>query len=285
VIRTRVRGLLRLFRFELPFSAGVCVVLGEILALGRIPAIREMGLGFLSFFFISATALILNDYFDYETDKVNAPQRPLPSGMVTKRDVVLLSTVVALLGFIAGYMIGVDALLVVFLVWVVGVLYNWRFKQTGFLGNLFVSFSVGMTFIFGGITVGHPHDKVVLWFGVIAMLIDLGEEIAADAMDVQGDRLAGSRSLAVLLGQETALKIAGAIFVLLVMVSSVPFIFGWLDWLYLLPISMMDGVIVYSMVRLLNPRTADRRRYIRWIYLSGLAAVLMFIVIRMASDA
>jgi len=278
--RTRVLGLFRLFRFELPFSAGMCVILGELLALGKLPAAADMALGFLSFFFISATALILNDYFDLEIDKINAPERPLPSGLVSKRDVVLLSSVVALLGFVTSYMISMTALFVVFLVWVVGILYNWRVKWTGFLGNLLVSFSVGMAFIFGGIAVGNPYEKVVWWFGAIAMFIDLGEEIAADAIDIQGDQQAGSRSLAIVLGLEKALKISGMIFLFVIVISSLPFILGWLGWIYLLPISIMDGVILFSTVQLLNPQSAERRRYIRWIYLSGLVAILIFIFIR-----
>jgi geranylgeranylglycerol-phosphate geranylgeranyltransferase len=91
MFRTRILGLFRLFRFELPFTAGVCVILGELLASGELPTTTEIALGFLSIFFISATSLILNDYFDIESDKINAPERSLPAGLVTERDVVLLS--------------------------------------------------------------------------------------------------------------------------------------------------------------------------------------------------
>lgn len=281
MIQTRLIGLFRLFRFELPFTAGACVVLGEILALGSFPPASLLLLGFLSFFFISATALILNDYFDYEIDRINSPERPLPSGLVTKRDVVLLSCAVAVLGFAASFMMSTTALFVVFIVYVVGLLYNWRFKRAGFLGNLLVSFSVAMTFIFGGIAVGNPFDKVVWWFAVITMLIDLGEEIAADATDIQGDRQAGSRSLAIVWGQQKALKLSGAIFLLVVLVSSIPFVLHWLHWVYLMPIFILDGVILYSTTRLLNPRTNSHRQYIRWIYLSGLGTIVTIIVIRL----
>src|SRR5690606_9500434 len=130
----------------------------ELLAFGDIPSAKEMILGFLSVFLISATSLILNDYFDLESDQINAPARPLPSGMVTKRDVILLSCVVTILGFIAGSLLSLEALLVVILVWGVGFLYNWRFKKMGLLGNLMVSFSVGMTFIFGGVAVDRPFE-------------------------------------------------------------------------------------------------------------------------------
>ena len=280
--RSRLLGIFRLFRFELPFTAGICVILGQLLAIDQFPPISIMALGFLSIFCISATALILNDYFDIEIDRVNSPERPLPSGIVTKQDVVLLSIGVAMLGLIASYLISFTALLISLFVWMIGFLYNWRFKRSGLWGNLMVSFSVGMTFIFGGISVGVPFAKMVWFFAVIVALINVGEEIAADAMDVQGDRQAGSQSLAVVLGPERALRISAAVFMAVVGISSLPFWRDWLDWIYLLPISIMDGVILYSTAKLLNPQTADRRRYVRWIYLGGLAAILIFILIRFA---
>ena len=280
--RSRLLGIFRLFRFELPFTAGICVILGQLLAIDQFPPISIMALGFLSIFCISATALILNDYFDIEIDRVNSPERPLPSGIVTKQDVVLLSIGVAMLGLIASYLISFTALLISLFVWMIGFLYNWRFKRSGLWGNLMVSFSVGMTFIFGGISVSVPFAKMVWFFAVIVALINVGEEIAADAMDVQGDRQAGSQSLAVVLGPERALRISAAVFMAVVGISSLPFWRDWLDWIYLLPISIMDGVILYSTAKLLNPQTADRRRYVRWIYLGGLAAILIFILIRFA---
>ena len=283
--KTKIRGLFRLVRFELPFTAGVCVILGEMLALGKLPDAREMILGFLSVFFISATALILNDFFDLETDKINAPERPLPAGLVTKRDVVLFSCVVTVLGFIASSMLGFNALLVVILVWAVGFLYNWRFKRTGLPGNLMVSFSVGMTFIFGGIAVAQPFEKTVWVFGIIVFLIDLGEEIAADAMDVAGDKQAGSRSLAVLLGHEKALKISAAIFLSVIVVSLLPFLIGWIEWFYIFPIILMDIVIAYSTTKLLDSRSANRRIYIRAIYLSGMVAILILIAVKLMGSS
>ena len=280
MFRNKLSGLFRLFRFELPFAAGVCVILGELLALGKVPTIWEMALGFLSVFLISATSLILNDYFDLESDRINAPERPIPSGVVTKREVVFLSIAVTVLGFLAGGLLSFQALLVVILTWVVGFLYNWRFKKTGLPGNLMVSFSVGMTFIFGGIAVGKPFEVTVWFFGMLALLINLGEEIAADAMDVDGDRKAGSRSLPVLMGRENAIRISATLFFLVIVISILPFVLGWTEWIYALPFLFMDGMILFSTIKLLDSKRANRRMYIRWIYLSASLAILIVIVIR-----
>jgi geranylgeranylglycerol-phosphate geranylgeranyltransferase len=281
LLKTRLLGLWRLLRFELPFTAGVCVILGELLALGRFPAIPEIALGFLSIFCVSATALILNDYFDIEIDRINSPDRPLPAGLVAPRDVVIFSIIVTLLGFCTGYLISIWAFFALVFVWAVGFLYNWRFKRAGLVGNLMVSFSVGMTFVFGGIAVDRPSEGIVWFFAVWTMLINLGEEIAADAMDVEGDRKAGSRSLAVVLGQKRALRISGAIFILVVIASFLPFLLRWLEWVYLLPLLLTDAVILYSTSRLLDAKAATPRAYIRWIYLSGLCTLLIFITMRM----
>lgn len=281
MFRKKLSGFFRLFRFELPLAAGVCVILGELLALGKVPRIWEMALGFLSIFLISATSLILNDYFDLESDRINAPERPLPSGIVTKQEVVALSCLVTMLGFIAAYLLSSQALLVVILTWTVGFLYNWRFKKTGLPGNLMVSFSVGMTFIFGGIAVGKPFEVAVWFFGMLALLINLGEEIAADAMDVDGDRKAGSRSLPVLMGRENAVRISAILFLLVVVISVLPFVWGWMEWVYAFPFLFMDGMILFSTSKLLDSKLANRRMYIRWIYLSASLAILIVIVIRL----
>jgi geranylgeranylglycerol-phosphate geranylgeranyltransferase len=265
----------------LPFSAGVCVILGELLAAQAVPRAADLVLGFCSIFFISATALILNDYFDYEVDKVNAPERPLPAGLVTKRDVVILSVVVALLGMACSALISGTALAVTVVVWILGVAYNWRLKRTGLPGNLVVAVSVGMIFIFGGIVVGHPRDLVVWWFGALAMLIDLGEEIAADAMDVEGDRLGGSRSLAVVFGPRAALRASAGIFFTVVVLSVLPFPLRWLDPVYLVPMALMDVAILYPTIRLLGTRPDRPRRFIQWIYRGALGALLVFIVMRL----
>ncbi len=277
----RLSGLLRLFRFELPLAAGVCVVLGGWLALGRLPARAEAALGFFSVFCVSAAALILNDYFDLESDRINAPERPLPAGLVTERDVILLFRLVTLAGFVASALISLTALATTLAVWAVGLLYNWRFKKSGLIGNLMVSFSVGMTFIYGGLVVGKPFEVIVWFFGLLVLLINLGEEIAADAMDITGDRQTHTRSLAIRFGPERALSVSAAIFLVVIVLSCLPFLLGWLEWVYFAPLLFMDAVIAYSTWKLLDARVANRRRYIRWIYLSGSLALVVLILIHL----
>ncbi|MGD9900888.1 MAG: UbiA family prenyltransferase [Calditrichaceae bacterium] len=276
----KIKGLFRLMRFELPFSAGVCVVMGQLLALGEFASIVVTIFAFFSVFFISASILVLNDYFDVETDKINSPGRPIPSGLVTASEAFLLSIILLLLGLILSYLLGFIALLCTITLSIIGFLYNRKFKKSGLPGNLMVSFSVGMTFIFGGVSVGLPFNKMVWFFGIIAALIDLGEEIAADSMDMQGDLLIDSNSLAIKFGKQTALNISSYIFFFVVLLTSIPFIMGWFPTVYLVSILIMDMAIAYPTLRLLKSIDQEGRKYIRWIYLGATFGLLIFLLMR-----
>ncbi len=282
MVAAKIAALFPLFRFELPLSAGVCVILGEVLAVGGLPSGTQAAYGFLSFFFISATALILNDYFDIETDRVNAPSRPLPSGRVTEREAVILATAVAAAGLGFAFLVSVTVFAGTLVVWLVGFLYNWRLKRTGLWGNLAVAFSVGVTFIVGGVIVDRPFEPVVWYLAVTAFFVDLGEEIAADALDVEGDRLVGSRSLAVRWGSQRAMQIAAGVFCGVIVGTSIPFLVGWLRWIYLAPILVWDFTMAFALRHLLDHGRSNRIDDIRRIYLGGLGTMVIFIVIRLS---
>jgi len=277
--KSKFIGIIKLFRPELPISAGICVVAGELLALGALPTLNDLLLGFFSVFFISASALILNDYFDIESDRINTPHRPLPSGLVTPRDVVTLAVIVSLLGLVLAYLINYTALVIAAILWLIGFLYNWKLKLTGLFGNLLVSISVGMTFIFGGIVVGNVNG-IVIFFAILAALVDLAEEIGNDAMDLEGDKKVNSKSLAVIYGRNKVLKISIAIFYLIVAFTVFPFIFNMLSLIYIIPLLSMDVIIIYAASQLLKAETEKGRKYLRIIYLYASAIIFVIIIMR-----
>lgn len=276
----KIKGFFRLLRFELPVAAGVCVVMGQILALGNFAAISIIVLGFVSVFLISASILVLNDYFDIETDKINALERPIPSNLVTPSEALSFSLFLLIIGLLLSYLISSTALIISIILSLIGFLYNRYFKRTGLTGNLMVSFSVGMTFIYGGASVGEPFNKIVLLFSLVAALIDLGEEIAADAMDIKGDMLIDSNSIAIKYGRSIALKISGYIFFTVIVLLFIPFLFDWLSFIYLAPILVMDISIAYLSLKLIKSQKDEGRKYIRWIYLGATFGLIVFLIMR-----
>lgn len=99
----------------------------------------------------------------------------------------------------------------------------------------------------------------MVWiFGAIALAFDLAEEIAGDAMDMEGDKKRGSRSLAILHGKQAASRISGALFIVMILLSLVPIILSETSLAYILPIGLMDVAIVFLGVRLMKSTTQGR---------------------------
>ena len=277
-LHTKIRGLIQLFRPELPFAAGLCVLIGEMLVLGSFPPLRPAALGFMLGFFLSSSALIFNDYFDLEVDRINAPQRPLPAGLLTKAEVIALGIFTALVGLAAAWSLHPFVFGLSVLTWFAGFVYNWKLKAAGIWGNLTVSFSVAMTFLIGGIAVGEPYNRMAWTFGLFAFFFDLAEEIAADAMDAEGDQKRGSKSVAILRGKQTALRISALLFGIVVLVSLIPILLREASLPYILAIAFIDITIIFFVIKLLKSRsTEDGRRSIRALYLSASLGLIFFL--------
>lgn len=278
-LNRKIKGAIQLFRPELSFAAGICVIAGEIIALGSFPSIQNLLYGFICGFFISSSALILNDYFDLEVDKINAPNRPLPAGIISPSEVIALTIAATFLGLVASALISIYALIICIILWIIGVLYNWKLKATGLPGNFMVSFSVAITFILGGTVVGVPWNKIVLTFSIMAFFIDLGEEIAADAMDIEGDKKRNSKSIAIKMGRKVALSISSTLFFLVILISFIPIYFRWLGISYLFMILISDVIIFLSVLKLLRSRTSKEGHFcIKQIYRGALLGLLAFVI-------
>ena len=77
----------------------------------------------------------------------------------------ILAAVFSVVGFAVAALLSLDALIFSFLIWIVGLLYNWRYKESGLPGNMMASLSVASTFILGGIAVGGLSNglSLVIW--------------------------------------------------------------------------------------------------------------------------
>ena len=275
----KIKGLIELLRPELPFAAGISVIIGEIITLGKLPSLSELFLGFMWGFFLSGSAMILNDFFDIEVDKINAPNRPLPSGLISSNTAIVFTIIISLLGLIISFFINKAAVLLYIIFWFIGFLYNWKLKEKGLLGNLFVSSSVAVTIILGAIVVGNPWNKAVLIFSLMLFVFDLGEEIAADTMDIEGDKKRNIKSIAILIGRQKALNISFLLFMIYIILSFIPVILNLFGISYLIIISLTNSMILIWGIKLIKSSTIKEGRiYVRRLYLSGLLGFLLIII-------
>src|SRR2546425_13005406 len=70
---------------------GLGVVIGEAIGLGKLPRLPEAVFGFLTASLMMAGTMVGHEVYDVKIDKINSPQRRLPSGTVETREATVLA--------------------------------------------------------------------------------------------------------------------------------------------------------------------------------------------------
>ena len=242
----KLKAVWDLLRLDHGIMYGVGVIVGAYVSSKSAP-LDVIILGFLTAFFLQASAFALNDYIDYEVDlRNNRLDRPLVRGDLKRSDALLLSVILAPPGFAASYLIGFKAFLFAVLITVLGYLYNIKLKEYGILGNFYIALSMAAPFIFGGIISTGFINKTILILSVLAFLAGTAREIMKGIEDVRGDVLRDVKSVARVKGIKFTSRLASIIFILVLPVSFLPFfLIGeyMLDLKYIAPVILADLIL------------------------------------------
>ncbi|MEA5037622.1 1,4-dihydroxy-2-naphthoate octaprenyltransferase [bioreactor metagenome] len=233
---------------------------------------------------ICAAGNVLNDYFDLEIDKVNRPDRPIPSGAVTPRGALVWAALLFGAGIIAVCFTNVWCLGVAVLNTVLLIIYAAKFKGIPLLGNLSVAYLSGSIFLFGGFLVGPESFLVMLPLFAITFFGTLARELLKDAEDIEGDRIGGARTLPMRIGVRRT-GVLAVIFVLCaVLFSFVPF----LTWgiVYLVLIGVVDAFIILVTIRTLgcdDPHQLSASGSTMYLKYGMFAALFVFLLMEILS--
>ena len=230
---------------------GLAVIIGEFIALAEAPQLGSSALGFLTGFFLMAGTMAMNDYYDFEIDRINSPRRPLPSGTLTSREVLAMSLIACSVGLATAAWINVSSWLIAAFSLSLMIYYNTRGKRTGFFGNVLVSICIGLPFIFGGAVVG-KMAPLLLFFALNSFTANLGREVTKGIVDVEGDRSKKVNTIAVAYGPKTASRLAAALYLVAVGMSFAPPALGLVKIGYIPPVAISDVGFVTSSVSLMR---------------------------------
>jgi len=252
-----LKGFVEILRPANCVVAGLVGILGATVALGSLPGYEKSLMIFLVVFLGCSWGNIINDYFDYEIDKINRPTRPLPRGALSRKAALVYGLCLALLGLLIGYMLNLWAFLFAFGAYLLMYLYAWKLKPTPFVGNLTVATLTGVTPLYGAVAVG----KIGLagYLALCAFLVNVAREIFKDIEDVEGDRVHGAKTLPIIWGVKRTSKM-GVLFSLATILASFLPVKAGIGLGYL-PIIVVDGVILFSSYEILkdpSPTTAGK---------------------------
>jgi geranylgeranylglycerol-phosphate geranylgeranyltransferase len=255
----RIAGYFRLLRVGNCAMAAFGALLAAIICAGldgTADSWLDVILSMLIVIMFTGAGNSLNDYYDRQIDKTAHPERPLPTGLVTPKQVFAFAAVLFALAQIVSVFVGVWSFGIVAASIAVMVAYEKLLKAQGLPGNMSISWLTGALFLFGGAAV----DKMELaWvLALLAFLATLGREIIKDIQDIEGDR--GTRNtFPMRVGVKKAGALASAAFFGAVALSPVPYLWDMLSGWYVPAVAVADGIFIYcALIHIGNPERGQK---------------------------
>jgi len=226
----------------------------------------------------------LNDYYDYETDRINRPKRPLSSGLIRREK----AKQIAILFFVAGILLAVSINIYCLLLAIVNTAvlsaYAKYSKKALLISNLAVSYLSASVFIYGAASIIETQLFSLRGAGMLAVLagssffMTTSREIIKDIEDVKGDARIKADTLPIRLGANGANAIAILAGLMAIAISMTPFLTqtaGFNKTAYALFITPANLIFISSY--LTNPAKSQKR-----IVAGMLASLLAFMAGRLA---
>jgi geranylgeranylglycerol-phosphate geranylgeranyltransferase len=259
---------------------GFAVVIGAFVS--RPPGIDwfQVGLGFFTGFFICAYSMVVNDVYDVEVDRVNQPDRPIPSGRVSVREAVRISRLTLGLGLVCAAL-SLNVLAVAIAVIYAGLswAYNSRAKKSGLPGNLIVASSLAIPFIYGGAVAGGSiAGSLLLMMALTAFFAGVGREVVKAMADVEGDAKRDVNSVARMKGLKVAGAVGASFFLLAVVTSLVPLFTGLANQTYAVGVLVPDAIFITLAALIMARHDPANAFRVKKIALAGMTVGLLVFI-------
>ena len=154
---------LKLLRIPNIFTVPPDIILGYLIAISSLNVsfftnqgtiILDLVMLVISSILLYLGGLVSNDLFDFKTDKIERPNRPLPSGAVQKKSAIILSVLFFVSGFVLSLFVSIASAAIAALLVISILSYNYKLKNgfyrpfvMGAIRSLNLIF--GFSFIFG----------------------------------------------------------------------------------------------------------------------------------------
>ncbi|MFC1714378.1 UbiA family prenyltransferase [Candidatus Poribacteria bacterium] len=248
--RTKLNTYLEIIRFPL-FPIPIVTTLSGV-ALARGSSISWKGYTVLVIAMIGYFAgMLKNDYFHSEKDALVNPQKPIPSGRISRRRVFFSASTIYIVCLLTGLLLNYKAGLMVAALIVLSHLYNAMFKGKGILGSITLPLGIALMSVFGSIAVsGRAHGMVWYCFAGI-FLYDFGAHIATTFKDIDQDRETGIISTPIQIGIRPALALSTLATIGAFVVMALPYVLGKANPNYLIWVGLSVGTTIITRLPLL----------------------------------
>ncbi|MFQ6041316.1 MAG: geranylgeranylglycerol-phosphate geranylgeranyltransferase [Candidatus Poribacteria bacterium] len=229
--------------------AFISVFLGALLASGSLSPLANVFIVAIAAFLIISAGNALNDFCDVKIDKINKPQRPIPSGKITRKEALTYSVILLEIGTGMGIIINLTAFLIALSVSVCLAFYAIWLKRTPLAGNIVVGLLTALIFVSGGVAVNSLSGTIIP--AIFAFLFTTAREIVKDIEDIEGDRKAGAKTIPIFWGRRVAMYLIFIFMASVIVFSPIPYLARVYSWKYLIAVVLgVDCVLCYCMASL-----------------------------------
>jgi 4-hydroxybenzoate polyprenyltransferase len=168
----------------------------------------------LACYFSIRFAICVNDIVDEDIDEVSNTDRPLVAKILSKEDMKQASIIFVIATFISGFLAGYTAFFFIMTFTALYYIYSapiTRFKLIPFFSSFIISLC-SLTLVMAGFYLISPIKYVAIFphklIVAIIILFFLHSHIR-DVKDVEGDKLAGVKTVPVIFGDKWGVKVVG----------------------------------------------------------------------------
>ncbi|HEC37479.1 MAG TPA: hypothetical protein ENI29_04530 [bacterium] len=228
----------------------------------------EFLIAFLVVFISASGAFALNDYFDYEVDKINNRiDRPLVTGLLSRKVALYIAIVFLIIVIFLSILLSFVAMILILTSVPLFYLYSMGLKKKWFLKNFLIAFSYMATIILGSLIIDSNLEPITIYFAVMAFIVGLANEIMFDIADVKGDNAKGIHTVSTKFGIKKAVKISVFLYVVIIVLDPLPFILYidhrlYLDYLFLILILVPVSLYIFFSYSLL--KSQSRENILAW---------------------
>lgn len=147
----------------------------------------QLGFLILSTIGLYGGGVVFNDVFDAELDRLERPERPIPSGMTSLVSASILGSLLFVMGIFAAFMVNTTSGILSLTITVLALTYDSFSKHHPFLGPLNMGLCRGVNVLLGISII--PENIYSLWFLMLIPVIYIG----AITFISQGEVHGGSR--------------------------------------------------------------------------------------------
>ena len=277
---TPARGLIALLRLPYWMMSGGLSLITAFAITKELIGFDSILLIFFSMACITSAGFSINDYFDRESDAIIKPKRPIPSGVLSLKQVIAITTLLFTIGLALAFLINWLSFLILLIDSILLAIYSAIVKpKSGFVANILVGLLVGTAFLYGEAAISQKISLISLslypiCFGTI------GGNILRDVLSLKGDSKIGYPTLPKKIGNKGSIQIAAFFFIATAILAPLPFFFQFFGIYYLSLIVLWSILLIYSSIRLVTsqPTVKNVRKYERLITMSMMLLILSLII-------